>query len=541
MKTTFTQRKFYIIYLILVIAIFFSRKSFAADINDYGSNATYNLNAGDSLTIVSGTYTGNINKFFAGAKITVMPGANFSPSAFKNPAGAFTNYGTSVLSSAVPVNAGFTLKNSGSITFQSTVSFTGTGIFINIKGGTVTFQQLFTLSNGSSLQNDGVMIFEKNFNTVVPSIVVNNNTIKTYAILNIDDVFTNNGMINAVSKFNINAAGNFINNCRVVSAGGVNNFSANTINNGLVWATATTSGGGNNDLIQNNGTWYNSTNGKVRTNRFINNSTFAGDGYVYITDDSQNNGPAGDNSSSNNMFVYDITRSNPATIFDAEAVTPAGNVVYQSFAAPDTNSFTGCAPSYITQNGGSLPIKLSYFSARAENNTRAILNWVTEAEIDNEYFTIERSQDNKNYNPIGMVMGAVTTSLQQKYEYKDNLQGVDMGKVVYYRIKQTDIDGKSTYSPVRTVKFNQKQNIIQVNPNPIVDNITVKYMSDVSGSMDIRIINTNGQITVSKKSSMVKGYNNVAIYNLGSLAKGLYVVEVVLNGEVSEKTKLMKH
>jgi Secretion system C-terminal sorting domain len=213
-------------------------------------------------------------------------------------------------------------------------------------------------------------------------------------------------------------------------------------------------------------------------------------------------------------------------------------------SVPGSNSvndnFGGCFGGII-QNNGSLPIKLSYFSARGENNSKAILNWVTETELNNEYYTIERSQDNKNYKAIAVMMGALTTTLQQSYEYKDNLSGVDMGKVIFYRIKQTDIDGKSSYSPVRTVKFNQKQNMVQVNPNPFVDNVSIKYLSEVSGTMQVRIVNANGQTVVNRKSGLVKGYNYTAISNLASLAKGLYVVEVMINGELSEKTKLMKH
>jgi Secretion system C-terminal sorting domain len=200
-------------------------------------------------------------------------------------------------------------------------------------------------------------------------------------------------------------------------------------------------------------------------------------------------------------------------------------------SVPGSNSvndnFGGCFGGII-QNNGSLPIKLSYFSARGENNSKAILNWVTETELNNEYYTIERSQDNKNYKAIAVMMGALTTTLQQSYEYKDNLSGVDMGKVIFY-------------SPVRTVKFNQKQNMVQVNPNPFVDNVSIKYLSEVSGTMQVRIVNANGQTVVNRKSGLVKGYNYTAISNLASLAKGLYVVEVMINGELSEKTKLMKH
>ena len=212
-------------------------------------------------------------------------------------------------------------------------------------------------------------------------------------------------------------------------------------------------------------------------------------------------------------------------------------------SVPGANSindnFGGCFGGTV-QDGKSLPIKLSYFSARTENNTRVILNWVTEMELNNDYYTIERSEDGRNFKAIAMVMGALTTTMQQSYEYKDNLAGVDKSKTIYYRIKQTDIDGSSSYTPVRSVKLNQKQLMIQVNPNPIVDNVTVKFVSETSGKMDVRMVNSNGQTVLNRTFSVNKGYNGLTLNNLASLPKGLYIVQVMINGEVSEKTKLIK-
>ena len=538
MKTNFTQRKFYIVYFLLVIAIFFSRKSFATVYTDNGTSTSYNLLAGDSLAVLSGTYTGNINKFLAGSKLYVAPGANFTPGQFKNPAGTFTNYGTASLSSAVPINAGFTLNNYGLLTFNGTVSITGTSTLINSKAGTIDFKAVFTLSNGSVLQNDGIMIFEQNFNTIVPSIVTNNNTIKTFFNFNVDDLFLNNGLINSYNKFNVNSNAKFTNNCRVLAGGGLTNLSDNTINNGLVWMTDMT---GTSDLLQNSAKWTNTSNGRIRTPKFNNDSAFTGGGHIYITGASKNAGKMGINGDPVQIVVYDVTRTNLSTIFDIQTIIPENNVVYQSFSAPDTTDFTGCAATFITQNSKSLPIVMSYFGAFVEDNSKVKLNWVTEMEMDNEYYSVERSQDGKNFTAIAMVLGSLNSSIRKTYEYKDDLKGADASKTIYYRIKQIDLDGHSTYSPVRSVKLSQKQNMIQVNPNPFVDNITVKYMSPSSGKMDIRIINTNGQMVVNKTNGLVKGFNNVAIYNLGSLARGLYIVEVMINGEVSEKTKLMKN
>lgn len=242
--------------------------------------------------------------------------------------------------------------------------------------------------------------------------------------------------------------------------------------------------------------------------------------------------PGRDTSAKAVMFT--VTNTSVSSFFIRTGVNNKSNKQSDRLASIYFKKFNYPSP-------GSLPIVLSYFNAYAENNSRVDLNWVTEMEMNNEYYTIERSQDGKNFTAIGMVLGSMNSSIRKTYEYKDNLKGVDISKTIYYRVKQSDIDGKSTYSPIRSVKLSQKQNMIQVNPNPVVDNITVKYMSDVSGSMNIRLINMNGQLVVNKTGNVNKGFNSVTIYNLGSLPKGMYIAEVTINGEVAEQTKLMKN
>jgi hypothetical protein len=191
---------------------------------------------------------------------------------------------------------------------------------------------------------------------------------------------------------------------------------------------------------------------------------------------------------------------------------------------------------------GSLPIVLSYFGVNYDKETKAVLlNWVTEMEKDNAYYTIERSQDGKNFTSVAMVLGSMNSSIRKTYEYKDDLNGVGISSTLYYRVKQTDNDGKSSYSPIRSVKLSQKQNIIQVNPNPFVDNITVKYMSEVSGMMNIKVVNMNGQTVVNKNYTVNKGFNSNMINSLGYLPKGMYIAQVTINGEEAEQTKLIKN
>jgi hypothetical protein len=184
---------------------------------------------------------------------------------------------------------------------------------------------------------------------------------------------------------------------------------------------------------------------------------------------------------------------------------------------------------------------MSYFSVYINKDVKASLNWVTEAETNNSYYIIERSVDSKNFIGIGMVLGSMNSSIRKTYKYIDDLKTIDAGKTIYYRIKQVDYNGKYSYSPVRSVKLSQKQDIIQINPNPFVDNITVKFMSETNGTVNIRLVNMTGQTVLNKTTTIIKGFNNTGIYNLAYLPKGIYTVSVMVNDEESGNTKLVKY
>ncbi len=88
-----------------------------------------------------------------------------------------------------------------------------------------------------------------------------------------------------------------------------------------------------------------------------------------------------------------------------------------------------------------LPIDLLSFDAKVKSSN-VILNWITASEVNNDYFTIERSRDLTNWEVVGMIKGSGTTSIATEYSLTDfsPLKGVS-----YYRLKQTDFDGSFEY------------------------------------------------------------------------------------------------
>lgn len=86
---------------------------------------------------------------------------------------------------------------------------------------------------------------------------------------------------------------------------------------------------------------------------------------------------------------------------------------------------------------GALPVTLLSYKATAAGDKNRIL-WITESEQNNSYFTVEYSNDTKNWRKVDHISGAGTTSNKQYY----NLDHFDFSNdISYYRLKQTDFDG----------------------------------------------------------------------------------------------------
>lgn len=117
---------------------------------------------------------------------------------------------------------------------------------------------------------------------------------------------------------------------------------------------------------------------------------------------------------------------------------------------------------------GAVPLSVSWASFTAEKaGSNAILNWATASEKGNTGFEVERSADGKNFSKIGFVSTQANegnSSEKLVYNFTDSkpLSGVN-----HYRLKQIDVDGKSTLSEVKQVSFNTATAAVEVYPNPV--------------------------------------------------------------------------
>lgn len=157
---------------------------------------------------------------------------------------------------------------------------------------------------------------------------------------------------------------------------------------------------------------------------------------------------------------------------------------------------TSLSPFAIGSNGA-LPIELIAFSATADKQ-KVVLDWSTATEINNEYFSIERSNNGRDFVQIGKIDGAGTSYQRLDYTFTDAapLQGWN-----YYRLQQMDYDGHFSYSPIEAVLMDGKAgtNDFLVFPNPVEQVLNLKMNRLAQATDRLEIFNATGQLVLSVK------------------------------------------
>jgi hypothetical protein len=177
-----------------------------------------------------------------------------------------------------------------------------------------------------------------------------------------------------------------------------------------------------------------------------------------------------------------------------------------------------------------LPIELISFDARIKEDGKTHLQWYTATEINNDYFTIERVKNiTDKPEEILHLKGAGNSATLNSYHAIDH---EPYDGISYYRLKQTDFDGRYSYSEWVAVRNNHKTAFaFSIYPNP-ADKYADFNFSNVQGELSIVIFDAMSNIVYSK--SFIEKDSKI-LYRLnfsGFLSKGTYFVQVVMNGEV---------
>lgn len=171
-----------------------------------------------------------------------------------------------------------------------------------------------------------------------------------------------------------------------------------------------------------------------------------------------------------------------------------------------------------------LPVTLLSFRA-AKLNNYVDINWSTSSEINNDYFTIERSSNGEDFETIGTVKGAGNSNAFLDYYFNDEqpLKGVS-----YYRLKQTDFDGKYSHSDIAPIFFGETAAHFTVYPNPSNGELLKIALNSEEqfATVKVDILNLLGERIFSQSFS-----NTPSLLQFeNKLLPGVYSLRFIVNG-----------
>lgn len=403
---------------------------------------------------------------------------------------------TLICTNTVDVNNKFT-NNGGVVTFNNATYIDGN---LENNDGTITFNGP-TIVNGNVDNNNSNAVLNVNNDIDISGNVKLNSSselnIVDGAEMNVDGNFTANSGTSANIDGRLNVDGNFTNNGGEIENNGVVDISGNFTQNG--------------GTFTNNGVML--VNGNFRVNG---GGTVNGTG-ILRTDNITNYGTI---SGSNDICGLD----------DATATSTAGGGAYSG------------GTTYCTESAAAaLPIELAYFKASFKDHV-VYFEWKTLSETNNNFFTIEFSADGENFKPIAKELGAGNST--KEILYSKSLIDASIKKG-YFRLKQTDFDGKFTYSKEVFIEH-RKSNLndkISVYPNPNPGQQLFVELEDVSsGSYRIDLLNSSG-VRINSKDIAIEEFTTYTEINLldrETLPKGVYFVRISSFEEVTIKKVIVK-
>jgi hypothetical protein len=173
-----------------------------------------------------------------------------------------------------------------------------------------------------------------------------------------------------------------------------------------------------------------------------------------------------------------------------------------------------------------LPVQLIVFDATIDSKNNSVnCKWTTTAEINNDFFTLERSADGVLFETIAQLKSISTNSIYQNYNFVDEhpLTGVS-----YYRLSQTDVNG--THVILKTVTANFKNNnSFSINCYPAFGNGELTIHANKSWN-EIKVFDLKGILIKD-----VFQTTSSTFFNLTDLKKGIYFIQCVADDLVDSQ------
>ncbi len=189
-------------------------------------------------------------------------------------------------------------------------------------------------------------------------------------------------------------------------------------------------------------------------------------------------------------------------------------------------------------SNGALPVELVSFTGKTLGAINSI-QWMTASEINNAGFELYRSNDGKTFAQMAKLATKALngqSALPLQYEWVDAQPKPGHN---YYKLKQMDIDGRTTESEVIDVYRSTDGSMVRVYPNPASAQIYLEWDSRKEESIEIQLLDMSGRI-VQQIVVMAREGMNTQVLNVESLSPGLYTLQRIQNKQVISIHKVKK-
>ena len=277
----------------------------------------------------------------------------------------------------------------------------------------------------------------------------------------------------------------------------------------------------------------------------------------------QNSGALNSNANSG-PGTYNELNGNPDGMLAVYRTT--SNATFQKLPSADVvntvvNSPYSATEGYVQSNGlnnintltladGSpsapqlpLPVVLSAFDAK-RNGGDALITWATASEKNSRGFDVEVSTDGRYFRSLSFVAStSANSSSAQNYRFID----VEVGKSGkrYYRLRQTDTDGKISLSLVKVIDFGTGASAatsatLLGYPNPFTSELNVSIAGAGNGAATLRLTDLAGRTIRTQQVSLEGASSNLKLDGLGDLKAGTYIMQMTTPSGKTQTFKVQK-
>lgn len=194
-----------------------------------------------------------------------------------------------------------------------------------------------------------------------------------------------------------------------------------------------------------------------------------------------------------------------------------GGRIGANLVVTPTSTTTNSNVSWVATGGRieisytiTVPVTWLSFTATRQTNGTVLLKWSTASESGSKDYVIQRSTNGTDWENLGTVDAAGNTQNESYYSFEDKAAN---NINYHYRLEQRDLDGKSSYSKIATVRAGGNR-LLSINPNPVVNGTATLVLNKAA---EVTIYNSTGIVVLKRK--FAAGNHPI---NLGRLAAGTY-------------------